>query len=753
MKKILILSVLLIAQYSFSQDYNGTVIDKENNQSIPFASVWVIELNTGASCLANGTFSLPISLPNVVHLKVSAVGYSSATITVKKEKLSNFTIPLSPSHIELQEMEISTSTGILENYSVTSIESKTLAELTTISTTSLGQAIGNISGVYSNSTGNGISKPVIRGMSGMRVSTYLNGLKIENQQWGGDHGIGVDALGIEKVEVIKGASSLLYGSDALGGVIYLKEAEYTESNHLEASVNSQFESNSLGFTNGFSFKLAKKNIRFNLFGNQTSHADYQIPSENYVFNSRFNGQAIKAALGMNKNNWVGNIRYSFITNELGIPGHTHDSIPLQEDLFKETTSRKKTLPLQVNSTHYISAENKFFFENSELKFTLGYISNDLQEFEEKVTIPGIEMKLNTLSYNGMWNIKKIKNHSIIFGAQGNFQSNTNSPKAEEILLRNLSATSHGIFSLIHSKWNEFTQTQIGIRGDLNEFDIKKQVNETENITLNYQSLNYSAGISYTRKKHAFRVNISSGYRPPHPIESLANGVHHSSRRFEIGSLSLKPEYANQLDFSYEYSNEHVSFIVNPYFSVIRNYVYLAFTDSISNGYPVVNYRQNHLTYFYGGEATFHYHPHFLHNLHLESNFTYLFAKDENQNSISAIPQPKLMALITYDLKSVYKLIPQSLAIQNTYFGEQSRVIENEIPTVAYNLLDIGANWKIKSKKLEGSLKIGAKNIFNSDYINHLSELKPLGIQNPGRNFYVTLNLTINQKIKSNEKNN
>jgi len=144
MKKILILSVLLIAQYSFSQDYNGTVIDKKNNQPIPFASVWVIELNTGASCLVNGTFSLPISLPNVVHLKVSAVGYSSATITVKKEKLSNFTIPLSPSHIELQEMEISTSTGILENYSITSIESKTLAELTTISTTSLGQAIGNI---------------------------------------------------------------------------------------------------------------------------------------------------------------------------------------------------------------------------------------------------------------------------------------------------------------------------------------------------------------------------------------------------------------------------------------------------------------------------------------------------------------------------------------------------------------------------------------------------------------------------------
>ncbi len=753
MKKIIILSVLFLTQVSFSQEYSGTVVERRSKAPIPFATIWVVDLHTGASCGANGEFSIQISLPNLVNLKISAVGYSSRTISVKKEEISNLVIELTPSHIELQEMEISNTTGVLENYSITNIESKTLDELTTISTTTLGQALGNISGVYSNSTGNGISKPVIRGMSGMRVSTYLNGLKIENQQWGSDHGIGVDALGIEKVEVIKGASSLLYGSDALGGVIYLKEEEYAASNQIEAGVSSQFETNSMGLTNGFSFKVAKKNIRFNLFGNQTSHADYQAANGKYVFNSRFKGQAIKAALGMNKNNWVGNIRYTFISNELGIPGHTHDSIPKFEDLYKESSSRKKTLPLQVNSTHYISSENKFFFDKSELKLTLGYISNDLKEFEEKVTIPGIEMKLNTLSYNGLWTIKHIEKHSLILGAQGNFQTNTNSSRAEEILLRDLSATNHGVFSMIHSKWTKNLQTQLGIRADVNEFRMDKQANERDDLTLNYQSINYSAGISYTKKRHALRANISSGYRPPHPIESLANGVHHSSRRFEIGSLSLKPEYANQLDISYEYTDEHVSFIVNPYVSIIQNYVFVAFTDSIYQGYPVVNYAQNNLTYFYGGELSLHYHPHFLHNLHLESNFTYLFAEDENSNPVSEVPQPKLMTLITYDLDATSWLIPQSLAIQNTYFGEQLRVIENEIPTQAYNIMDIGANWKIKRKNLKGNLKIGARNLFNTEYINHLSELKPLNIQNPGRNFYITLNLNINQKTKTNEKSN
>ncbi len=747
MKFYSILLVLVLTSFArlYSQEYQGIVVDKENGSPVPYASIWIVDLNTGVSCNSQGRFLLDFSLPQTMHIKVSAVGYTSAISSISKNDTNQIVLVLSPSHIELQEMEISTTTGILQNYSITNVESKTLEELTTINTTTLGQSLGNISGVYNNSTGNGINKPVIRGMSGMRVSTYLNGLKIENQQWGGDHGIGVDALGIEKVEVIKGASSLLYGSDALGGVIYLHEEKYAESNMFEAGINSQFELNSMGFTNGFHMKIAKKNIRFNLFGNQTSQADYQVPNGDFVFNSRFKGQGIKAALGMNKNNWVGNIRYTFVSNELGIPGHTHDSVPSKEDLFKPTASRKKTLPLQVNSSHFLSTDHKLYFNKSELKFTLGLVSNNLEEFDEKVTIPGIAMKLNTFSFNGLWRITSWKKHKILIGAQGNIQTNKNNEKAEEILLQNLQSNSAGVFGMIHSKWNQQLETQFGIRADRNEFEIASNSLQDPGLTLNYQSLTYSAGLSYKKNKHAYRINISSGYRPPHPIESLANGVHHSSRRFEIGSLSLQPEFANQLDLSYEFNNEHIGLLLNPYVSVIQHYVYLNYTDSLIDNYPVVNYAQNELTYFYGGEVTLHYHPHFLHNLHIETHYTYLFAEDGQGKAISQIPQPRLMGLLTYDIESKSKLIPSSLALQATLFGRQQRVIENEIYSDQYSLLDLGASWKIASTKLKGHLKIGARNIINTNYINHLSELKPLGIQNPGRNFYFSLNLKINQK--------
>jgi iron complex outermembrane recepter protein len=748
MKNLLNLLFLFYSVLGVSQSYQGLIIDNETKEPIPFASVWIIDLNTGTSCDINGRFSLEISLPKTIHLKLSSTGYTPITLTIEKNELSNSTFQLSSSHIELQEMEISETTGVLQNYSIINVESKKLDELNTISTTSLGQAIGNISGVYSNSTGNGINKPVIRGLSGMRVSTYLNGLKIENQQWGNDHGIGVDALGINKVEVIKGPSSLLYGSDALGGVLYLKEEEYAKSNTIEAGVSSQFELNTLGTTSGFKFKIAKKNIRFNLFGNLTSHADYQVPTGNYVFNSRFNGQAIKAAFGYNKNNWILNLRYTFLTNQLGIPGHSHDSVPIYDDLFKNTRKRIKTLPLQVNKNHYLSVENKFFFKNSDFKITLGAISHNLQEFEEKVTIPAIDITLNTYSYNGIWSYKKNKKHTLLLGTQGNFQLNKNAPEAEEILLRDLSMTNHGIFFMIHSKWNKKWQTQAGIRGDINHFEGNNSLQFTEEFNENYRSINYSLGASYVKKNHSFRANISSGYRPPHPIETLANGVHHASRRFQIGSINLHPEYASQLDISYEYSNEHIGVLINPFVSNISNYVYLAPQDTSIDNYQVFTFEQNQNTWLYGGEITFHYHPHFLHNLHLESNASYLFVEDQIKRPISFIPQPRITSLLTYDMDTKKSFFPSSIAVQHSFFGEQSRVIRNEISSPSYQLLDIGVSWLLTVKSISGKFKIGIRNLTNSEYIDHLSELKPLAIPNPGRNIYFAIKLNINSKISN-----
>jgi iron complex outermembrane receptor protein len=137
----------------------------------------------------------------------------------------------------------------------------------------LGEAISNMSSVYQTSTGLGISKPVIRGLSGMRVISFLNGLRIENQQWGGDHGMGINENGIGNVEVIKGPSSLLYGADAMGGVVYFTDEAYAKQNEIQAKVESRYETNTSGSNNFATLKFNKNNLRFNLHANYANHAD------------------------------------------------------------------------------------------------------------------------------------------------------------------------------------------------------------------------------------------------------------------------------------------------------------------------------------------------------------------------------------------------------------------------------------------------------------------------------------------------
>ena len=138
------------------------------------------------------------------------------------------------------------------------------------------ELITSVPGVYSINTGSSISKPVIRGLSGLKVVTFLNGLRIENQQWANDHGLNFTDMGIKSVEIVKGPSSLLYGADALGGVLYFTDEDYLPPNSFNSSFETRFESNSMSSFNIARIKLATEKIRFNVYAGYKSAAEYQI---------------------------------------------------------------------------------------------------------------------------------------------------------------------------------------------------------------------------------------------------------------------------------------------------------------------------------------------------------------------------------------------------------------------------------------------------------------------------------------------
>ena len=367
MKYILLLFVFSALSVKAQTTLEGKVFDSISKSSVPYAEIYILELELFTRTDEAGHFFISSKLPNQYQVIVSALGYETQRL-ILQNKQTNIDFYLIESHQELEEVTISGPKGTLQRENAVHIERMNMKDLNQIATTTIGEAIAKIPGVYNTTTGIGISKPVIRGMQGVRVVSLLNGLRIENQQWGGDHGIGVTSLGIGSVEVIKGPASLLYGADALGGVIYYVDESYAAQNKLEVGLSSQNESNTLGTTNQFWVKKSGNNVRFSLAGSLSNHADYQLPSGRYAANSRFAENTVKSAFGWNRKNSVLNVRYTYNSTNVGIPGHTHDAVIEESKLKVAQQSRKQRLTYQDFKNHYLSIDNKWFMKRGKYSY-------------------------------------------------------------------------------------------------------------------------------------------------------------------------------------------------------------------------------------------------------------------------------------------------------------------------------------------------------------------------------------------------
>lgn len=743
-KYSLVLLLIISAMHVNAQLFSGRVVEADGQKGIAFAKVTLVDFQHGALTDESGYFKIPGKFPEKLHLRVSAYGYE--TIELEVSSTDTVRISLAQTHLEVDEVEVTASRNELKRNSVTYVELRSIDELTEVPVTGLGQALEAIPGVYNSSTGNGISKPVIRGLQGTRVVSLLNGVRIENQQWGGDHGMGLSELGIGSVEVLKGPASLLYGADALGGVIYYADEGYAVHGKQELTLSSQFESNSLGTTNTAFYKGSVGGLKLMAGARYASHADYTLSSGLFVKNSRYQDVAARFGAGWSRGKWVASLKYSYSRSALGIPGHTHDSV-ISPDLFKsEKQVRKSTLPLQHFVNHIASFENKLLYGKHSVQLLVAFTSNELTEFEEKVTIPGLRMILNNVPYKLNVSSRIGTGWKLNYGIQGMFQWQHNDPKAEELLLPNSQQLDNGIYAVLdweRGKW----KTQAGVRADFRQLNADAHPGHFPNaFSGSYTGYNFAIGTNYTpSRRHIMRLNLSSGFRIPHLTELLSNGVHHGTFRYEVGTSNLRSEQAIQLDASYEFTGEHLSLVVNPFVNVIENYIYAAAQDSFIDGYQVFRYEQQNQVLLAGADAGFHWHPHFAHFLHLESSFSYLGFQSGN-NAITLIPQPRVntTASIRFGMKSAIKL--EDIVFQYNYFLPQTDVGPFEKPSADYGLLNIGVRigW---DGKVPATLQLGVRNALNTNYTNHLSRLKNIGLENPGRNLYVKLLFKFNYHEK------
>jgi iron complex outermembrane receptor protein len=356
------------------------------------------------------------------------------------------------------------------------------------------------------------------------------------------------------------------------------------------------------------------------------------------------------------------------------------------------------------------------------------------------------MNLMNSLYSVKWTNKAIENLKITSGIQGMFQVNNNEPNASDTLIPNSRTFDNGIYTSMqytYKLWN----FQAGARYDLRNINTLNSFSGSDALTRNFGGFNSSLGGVYAGKKLTFRTSLSTGYRAPHLTELVSNGFHHGALRFEIGDQNLVPEYASQIDVTTEITQDHFVLIFNPFINQIRNYIYLQPVDSLVDNIPVFEYRQLSSVLFYGGDIGFHYHPHFAHNLHIESSVSLIYAKTKSDSSISLIPQPRFQNSVRYSFNMGKKVTLKELFVQYTLMGAQNNVAFIETPSNAYHLLDASLSFEIKGKQ-PIQFNLGCKNILNVRYIDHLSRLKNIGMPGAGRNFYVSFTYNLTQNLKN-----
>jgi len=734
MKKYIL--ALFIGYTAFLQAQNttsGTVTDLEK-RPIKGVSIYAPELNKGTITDDNGNYILK-GLPNgSLKLVFSLEGFETQDKTIQKlQKENTLDIILKETIFQMDEVIVSTSFNKLQSQNVMKVEHESIKSLQQKGVSTLIEGLATIPGVSQVSTGTSIGKPVIRGLSGNRVLVYSQGIRMENQQFGDEHGLGLNDAGIESVEVIKGPASLLYGSDAMGGVLYFNPEKFAPANSFVGNFSQKLFSNTLGSSSNLGLKASSNNWKYLVRGAYDTHSDYEIPTGERVTNTRYNETDFKTGIGYSNSKFSSVLRYNYNKLDLGIP---------ENGIADQTTTKETAYPKQGVSNSLLSLNNIFYLQNSKIDVNLGYIGNDRNEFEDS-EIPILHMKLNTFDYNVKYYLPTIGKIETIVGVQGMYQTNTNS--GVEYLIPDTKTSDIGFFGTGVYDWKT-NSVQAGLRFDnrhitTESHGIAGDQGSFQALDKSFNSLNTSLG--YKTDLHdnlTLRLNLASGFRAPSLAELSSNGVHEGTFHYEIGNSNLQSEQNIQTDLNLEYKNTHWEFFANGFYNHVNHYIYTSPAGYQIDGFAVYDYIQNDSN-LYGGEIGLHFHPHPLDWLHFETSFENVTGKQQNGDYLPTIPANNWNNTLRteFDLNNWLTSGFASLNVSTTF--SQNNVSGFETSSNGYTLVNLGLGGTVHLGKKVFDVNLNGNNLLNKTYIPHLSRLKSEGVPNIGRN--VVMGITLN----------
>lgn len=714
-------SAMLYAQNSI----NGTVTD-HNGKSLQGVSIHIREINRGTSTNDRGSFEFANLPKGTIEISFIKNEFYPAIrkVTIGESPIA-LTIVLEPTLHQIDEVIVSTAFNRLQSQNVMKVEQIGIDALQKKGAFSAVDGLTTVPGVSQLSTGVSIGKPVIRGLSGNRVLVYANRIRMENQQFGDEHGLGLNSQGFESVEIIKGPASLLYGSDALGGVIYFNPEKYADNNEFDGDFSQRLFSNTNGTETSIGLKTSGDKVRFLVRGTTSAHSDYQVPSGDRVVNTRFRESDFKGGISFSDRNFSTDLRYNYNTLAIGIP----------EGDFGQSTQKRILYPNQSVRSHMISSKNTFFLANSKLDATFGFTSNRRKEFEEAGEAE-LDMKLNTLSYDVRYSFPQFGKIELISGIQGMYQTNENF--GHHALIPDANTIDLGAYATAMIDFDTKNALQIGVRLDNRAIDTKA-FEDVEALSKSYTSFNASLGYK-TNIAHSsvIRLNVASGFRAPNLAELTSHGTHEGSNRYELGNPDLKSEQNIQADLNFEYEMTHVDFFVNGFYNHVNNFIYTSPQDYQLDDHDVFAYTQDDAK-LYGGEIGLHLHPHPLDWLHIESSFETVTGKKQNGDYLPLMPANTWTNALRTEFSYKSWLSKGFARIEVAHTFEQNNTSINETASEAYTSVNVGMGGTISVGGTPFDLHISANNLFDQEYIPHLSRLKADDIPNIGRNIILGIN--------------
>ena len=660
-------------------------------------------------------------------------------------------------HLNMNEVTVTGVTGDTKLKHATAPVSIVSAQvLRATSASNIIDAISHQPGVSQLTTGGSISKPIIRGLGYNRVVVMSEGVRQEGQQWGDEHGVEVDGSSVGSVEILKGPASLMYGSDAMAGVVIMHPQPTLGEGEMRANVSTEYQTNNGLFAYNLSMAGNQQGFVWDArYSDKMAHA-YKNKYDGYVPGSQFRERAGRLMLGVNKA-W-GHSRLTWTAYHLTpsiVEGERDQETGDLVCSSVSPTSYRKSLPFQQVKHYKAVWDNSLNLPSGYLKAIIGYQQNRRQEFEESEDEYELYLKLHTLTYDLRYVTNERDGWKFSTGIGGMYQKSGN--EGEECLIPDYRLFDFGVYATATKSLGERWTLNGGVRYDHRRL--------SEALSRHFNGLTGSVGAVCNISDHFnLRLNLARGFRTPNMSELASDGVHEGSIRYELGNQQLKAEYSLQADLGLDFTSRYVSAQVALFANRIDNYIFTHRLDQvIEEGYLTYAYTQGDARLL-GFEAGVDFHP--IHSVHFSNTFSYVDARQMNASAdtkyLPFTPAPHWASELKWELShhshgTVHHHHTTDAAhrslLNNLYLAagldcylKQTHIYsadDTETPTPAYALVSLSAGTDIQVKRRKvAELYVTADNLLNRAYQNHLNRLKYAdenvvtgrrGVYNMGRN--------------------